>query len=199
MVATEAVSEIERMAQILSMGDLDCYVERTPGIAGMDKLHVVLGTDARKRDYVLQLFFIDDVVEAAGIDVEDDGYDCVVLQFFIQLPYEIEGDNELEALRIANLLNRALPLGHVSVAEPERAFCLSYQLALEDRDIAPDLLAEVVSLLGFALATYGPTLEGAARGAINFAGIVETFRSIGLDPTAAGDPPATAPARTDDP
>lgn len=199
MIATDLVSEIERMARILSAGDLDCFVERVPGAGGMEKLHVVLGTDARQRDYVLQLFFVDDVVAAAGIDGEDDGYDCVVLQFLVQLPYEIEGENELEPLRIANLLNRALPLGHLGVAEPERAFYLGYQLALEGRAIAPDLLAEVVSLLGFALATYGPVLEAAARNATTCAEVIERLRATGLDPTAAGDPPAAAPARTAEP
>lgn len=184
----EYQSDVERMAEILNAGDLEIYLETIDAGDEVEKLHVILGRDAKKREYILQIFFVDDIVDAVGIDTEEDEDDSVLLQFFVLLPFTIEDDHLIEAMRAANLINRAMPVAQLGVSEPDRAFVLSYQLVLEGRDISPDVLAKVVGLFGFGIASYGAMLDEVARGATTADAVAETFRSAGLDPNATGDP-----------
>lgn len=146
--------------------DLEYYADLQPveqdGL--YEKLYLALDVDEDRPEleYGLEIFFINDVLEA--FSAEDEAEDAVITQFMLVLPFRFPVESFVEVMRLCNLVNRLLPLGAFGLSEDDDAVYLRYCLATESRAVAPEVVIEVVQALEFACREYGPHFEGVALG-----------------------------------
>lgn len=156
------LSDIERIGAFIAAGDFEVYVAPQGPAGEVEEIVAVLGTDAAGRSFVLKIFFLSDVAEAAGAK-EDEALDTEILQFFMDFPVDIAPEQMADALRMAMLVTSLMPLGNLGVSDAG-GYYLSYRLVLADRRPAPEVIQDVVGMLGFGVTAYGTALDEAARG-----------------------------------
>ena len=115
-----------------------------------------------EREYGLEVFFINDVLEAFGDQEEDE--DAIIAQFMLILPFRIPVDYYLDTLRYCGVANRMLPIGAFGLSEQDGAVYLRYCLATESRAIPQVVLLEVVSAMEYSCKEYGSQFEKISKG-----------------------------------
>lgn len=170
--------------------DLEYYVDlqRIEDNGLYEKLYLALDVNDERPEleYGLEVFFINDVMEAFGD--ETGGDEPVIAQFMLVLPFQFPGETMLEAMRLCNYVNRLLPLGAMGVSEEDGAVYLRYCLAAESRAVPEAVVIEVVQALEFACREYGPYFERIALGQAIVADFLAKFRESGHQIPTVGDP-----------
>lgn len=189
---TAELSDIERIAQFIASGGFEVFVHNRGERGEIEEGLASLGEDAKGRRYVLQIFFISDLAEAIGLD-QDEDLETAILQFYMVLPFEIDDTATQEAVRMAHLVSKVMPVGHVAVDEMQGVFVLSYRLVMPDREPAPEIIQDVVGMIGFGLAAYGQALDEAGTGRTTAAEFSAGLATHGFDLIA----PGTAASRGD--
>ncbi|WP_038160587.1 YbjN domain-containing protein [Verrucomicrobium sp. BvORR106] len=170
--------------------DLEYYVDLKPvqedGL--YERLYLTLDVDEERPEleYGLEIYFINDVMEAFGSDT--DAEEAVVTQFMLVLPFSFLAETLLEAMRLCNYVNRLLPMGAFGVSEEDGAVFLRYCLASESRAVPESVVIEVVQALEFACREYGPHFEKISLGQSAVKEFLGTFEESGHQIPSVGSP-----------
>lgn len=188
---TAETGDIERIGKFIASGGFEVLLHTRGEQGEVEEVLASLGEDHAGRRYVLQLFFISDIANAIGLD-QDDDLDTAILQFFMVLPFEIDAAAREEAVRMAHLVSKIQPIGHIVVDEADGVYQLSYRLVLPDRSPEPQVIQDVVGMIGFGLAAYGGALDEAGTGRTTARAFSEGLAAHGFDLLALGTAPPPA-------
>jgi hypothetical protein len=190
---------LQDIAAALEQNGLRVKLEKIDTGIETGKLYLLLWADEQQRDVVVEIMFLNELSDSmAGSDPQydaDDEDSITLLHFSILLPFRIERTAVAEAMRIAFMVNRLLPLGAIGCSEADGAFYLSYQLALPEPALPALVLQEVINLLSFAVETYATLLELAGRGELTAEELTEQLRQNGSELPLVGNPEIFRPRR----
>jgi hypothetical protein len=92
----------------------------------------------------------------------------MLLQYYIQLPFELEPAGLERVATLLPYINRRLVLGHFGIAEEERAVHYRYVQALQsDELITREQVVDVVKLVTFSPHLFGEIVEKVGTGAMS--------------------------------
>jgi hypothetical protein len=129
----------------------------------VERLFVIFGRDEQNRDYVLQLMFINDMLNIAG--QRDQPGDAYLLQFALEFPFRV-GEKELfsDLARLLLTMNRILPSGALGLDETAHTVNFNYVLVCEDRAADDDVVAGITEMAMFFLHAFAPLIETVGNG-----------------------------------
>lgn len=170
------ISPIARLGQVFEEGGFIAVVEEADGNA-VGRIGINLGSDDRDCPYILQIHFLNDLAERAGIAPDAD--EAVILQFLLVFPFEAPATRIADILRLNALLNRYLPVGALGYDEDEGKLYLSFNLLAESRVVPAKVAVEAASMLDHAVREYKAEIEAVASGALSFDALRDLYASIG--------------------
>lgn len=150
-----------------------------------ERLVINVGSDEAGRDYSASIYFIDnsdfdddedaddDADEADAEESEDseddDGEiedDILFLQFFMELPIEIDAKHEDALAHWLLTLNGILPAGAFNIARSKEGSSIYYlyNWACQDDDIDPLVFMELLSIMTFFCQEFATLTEAIALG-----------------------------------
>lgn len=129
-----------------------------------ERLIVGLGEDEEERPYLASIYFVNDLSSAAGIPEEED--DAIFLQFFNELPIEIDPQYEGVLAQWLLIFNGILPAGALNIARSEEGSSVYYlyNWACEDRDVDLIVFFELLSIMIFFSQNYTSLTQAIAKG-----------------------------------
>ena len=158
----------------------------------VEKLFISLEIEGQpaKRQFIIELFFVNDVLEAfAGpTEEDDDGDETIMAQFNLVLPVSIPTQSYGDIMRVINLINRLTPLGAFGLSEDDGAIYLRYSLAAESREIPEALLLQVVSAFEYLSLEYTPIFEAMVEGTSSAQEFIDSFEKSGNPIPSVGNP-----------
>jgi hypothetical protein len=173
-----------------ALEDLEYTVfhERVGADSVMEKLFISLEIEGQpaERQFVIEVFFINDVLQAFGGEDADD--DAIMSQFTIVLPVVIPPSAFLEINRFCALVNRLAPLGAFGLSEPDQAVYLRYCLATESRDMPDTVVIQVVSVFEYLCREYLPQFESICDGSLTVDAFMAAFEKTGHAIPSVGNP-----------
>jgi len=99
---------------------------------------------------------------------EEDVPNSLLLQYYIQLPFNVDPQKMVETSVLLSLVNNKLVLGHFSLADNENKLQFRYVQALpNDTDITTKMISDVVVLVSFSPVLFSDVLENLANGQIS--------------------------------
>lgn len=181
------------LARLLEpLDDLEYTVAHAPVDSTnlVEKLYIQLDLENQppERRFIVELFFVNDVLQAFGGD--DDDADTLLAQFTLLLPIVIPDDVHLELHRCLALINRLTPLGAFGLSEADQAVYLRYTLAGESREIADTVLIEVLSIFEYLCQEYLPLFETVRAKTLTAQRLTAQFAESGHAIPSMGDPRA---------
>lgn len=128
----------------------------------VERLFVVFDQDEKGRDQILQLVFINDMLNLS--DQPDEPDDMFLLQFTLELPFRVQESALAEVARLLLALNRVIPVGALGLAEPERQVYFNYVLSCSDREVEDVVAANIVGIVEFYIPSFAVLIEAVAEG-----------------------------------
>lgn len=127
-------------------------------------LLVALGADDENRERTL------------GVSImpfDEDAFDATdLIQFYVQLPFEVPTDRRADIGAAATEVNAALAVGHFALRGTELYY--RYVLATPNNAVVDgDMLTELVSLIAFHQEHFGDYFEGVLEGQIDLSVLPE--------------------------
>ena len=139
-------------ARLLGIDDKNFY----------ERLFVVFDPDDKGRDQILQIMFINDLLNLSG--QADEPEDMFLLQFTLELPFRVPEAAAAEVARLLLALNRVLPVGALGMTEPEGTVYFNYALSNADRRVEDVVTANTVGLIEFYIPGFAKLIEAVADG-----------------------------------
>ena len=145
-----------------------------------ERLVINVGSDDAGRDYSASIYFIDnsdfedededtEESENSEDDEDEDGDiedDILFLQFFMELPVEIDAKHEDALAHWLLTLNGILPAGGFNIARSKEGSSIYYlyNWACQDDDIDPLVFMELLSIMTFFCQEFATLTEAIALG-----------------------------------
>lgn len=163
-----------------------------------EHLFIAFGRDDQGRDYFMHLFFVNDLLNAAGeADGEDD---AVLLQFTLEYPFALKASSFNEVSRLLLALSPMLPIGALGLNEDRAQVYFNYVLALPNRQVDDVVIEEVVNIALFYTRAFAPLIEAVATGQRSRANVLEELQSKGLSmPATPQESTESSAATTEQP
>lgn len=173
--------------------DLEYIVLHEPvnGENLVEKLFISLEIEGQpqRRQFVIELFFVNDVLEAfAGPTEDEDGDETIMAQFNLVLPLSIPAHAYGDIMRVCNVVNRMTPLGAFGLSEDDGAIYLRYSLAAESRDLPEAILLQVVSAFEYLSLEYTPIFAAITEGRSSAQEFMDSFAKSGNPIPSVGNP-----------
>lgn len=125
----------------------------------------VTEAEESRQTHGVQIFFVNDVIEAAQLPELNDAEDSTqMLQFLAFLPLKLTAEKLLDLCFLLLNLNNLLPLGSFGFTHDQGIF-LKYMLILKEKESFDPLVGlEIVELMGFFLNQLGPRILAFMQG-----------------------------------
>lgn len=121
-------------------------------------------------EYVLQAFFMEDMMKAQDPDIPpEETPDFATLQFMLELPFtweKLDDANMLVVYRVLNDATEHLPIGQFRIEE--ESIFYQYSLLSETQKVSKTVLTAAVSLMGFFIPTMDAVLQGVISGRLDY-------------------------------
>ena len=161
------IKVLQQVVQILQSLGLEPHVyEKSPDVP-FDVALVSLGMDEKERSIVLQVIHAEQsVVQAAPQELQGElpaDSDCHLLSFIVAVPVEIPTETVPEVLRLLDLANKSLPLGHLNLSEIEKSAYYSYGYPVFSTPPCEMTILMIINTILFAKETFFPTIDSVAN------------------------------------
>lgn len=114
---------------------------------------------AETPDYILQLFFLNDVLASSQVPALQQGSDISsMLQFYMGLQAEIPEARLYELAYLASALSKILPVGALHVTREDGLF-FRYCLMHPNKNINQLLIVELIEMIGLFVRELAPRLQ----------------------------------------
>ncbi|MEZ0374194.1 MAG: hypothetical protein ACAI44_34200 [Candidatus Sericytochromatia bacterium] len=165
MAFTSTQSPLARLQEVLFMLD---YVSQHLPVGSetpFEQVLVALDQDLPENaeaQYVMQLFFAEDVMRASGLPEMQEGLDhTATLQFMLEFPVDcsrLTPERQLATFSALNLFTQVMPLGNLGINQDKKIF-FRYGMMGESQNMNASLVAELIGMFGFFLSQFGPLLQ----------------------------------------
>ncbi|MGF1562904.1 MAG: hypothetical protein ACFB3T_12085 [Geminicoccaceae bacterium] len=198
----EPDTPLAEIAWALDQSGIPVDLQRGDEIVPFERLQILLLTDEKDRDFVVQVMFVDDLVdnmpltaEVLGEDLDDelldeeDDDDAVILLFSTILPYRAKPSSAGDLARLLMVVNRLLPIGAFGYIERDQGLYLAYPLTLLSRDALEGRVLEgVINRLIFAIESYNGLIEAVATGSKTADDVFAEIEEMGMPLPPLGEP-----------
>ncbi len=161
-------SPLHTLSEILSL--LGFAVQFLPADTQnkLDQLFIGLDQDAQegRHSYILQLFFMEDILKAMQPDLEVEEAPRSSLQMVLKLPVAFQSlkeNQELEGLRLIILLNKLLPVGNFGLEGENNEVYFRYVLMGDSQNFNGRLIIEVIEQIRFFIQRMAPLFEACVQ------------------------------------
>ena len=137
-----------------------------------DSLLIELEEGADDSQYILQTFFMEDMMQADEPELAADEIpDFATLQFMLELPFTWEKLSSEDLLVVYEFLNQAsehIPVGHFRIED--QSIFYTYSLIAETQRVPTTVISATLSLVNFFVPAMDASLQGLIAGRFDLQG-----------------------------
>ena len=171
------LEQLRLYADKLEAAGFRAWVLPADQVNSVNELLCLVDVDALKRDYVFQIMYINELVQAQG--ARSNETDMTLLQLTMRLPFPVAEPQFADVGRLLHLLNVMMPIGHLILSEVENAISFRGVLTHSSEHIESWLVVEAVKMIQFFVIQFAVLIEQAAKGERSYAQIVQALTKQG--------------------